>query len=442
MTNTAILVISALLVYAYLVDVIGRQFRLPSVVLLIGSGILARMLLDSLGIELRFVDTYVPLIGTLGLILIVLEGALDLEIRRDRAGLIVRASAAALAGFWLCLFAFMWLLMKLLGFSPATAALVAIPFAVISSAVAIPSAQGLPAETREFVTYESALSDILGVLVFYAWLAAQGSLETFVEDLFGGAAISLLVAVVAALAVFYLINRLEGHVRFLPVLAVLALLYAAGKHLHLSPLILVLVCGLLLNNPHLLEWNKKLREMHGVDYDQTLKEFKGVVAELTFATKSFFFLMLGYWTDLRFMTDRRAWMIAIAMIAVIYLSRLAILGTLRLPGRKELLWLAPRGLITVLLFLAAIEENPTQDFLIGTVMLVVLITSASTAFAHRGAAAELPSAANGQTRNGKGKSAAAQGTESVVGSGNSDGDAAVQRPAKAHAAPARRDAHS
>jgi hypothetical protein len=439
MTDTAILVISASLVFAYLLDVMGRQFRLPSVVLLIGSGILARLLLDSLGIELRFVDTYVPLIGTIGLILIVLEGALDLEIRRDRAGLIVRASTAALAGFWLCLFAFIWLLMKLLGLTPATAALVAIPFAVISSAVAIPSAHGLPAETREFVTYESALSDILGVLVFYAWLAAQGSMEVFLGDLFGGAVISLLVAVVAALAVFYLINRLEGHVRFLPVLAVLALLYAAGKHLHLSPLILVLVCGLLLNNPHMLEWNKKLREMHDVDYDQTLKEFKGVVAELTFATKSFFFLMLGYWTDLSFMTDKRAWLIAIAMIAVIYLTRLAILGILRLPGLKQLLWLAPRGLITVLLFLAAAEEAGTHGFLIGTVMLVVLITSASTALAHRGEPAESPAGAKGPDRNGNGKRATAPGNVSVAESGNSVVDASVQRPAKAHAAPTRRD---
>jgi cell volume regulation protein A len=439
MTDTAILVISALLVFAYLLDVMGGRFKVPSVVLLIGSGILARLLLDRIGIKLQFVETYVPLIGTLGLILIVLEGALDLEIRRDRAGLIARASTAALAGFWLCLLAFAWLLMRLLDFAPATAALIAIPFAVISSAVAIPSTRGLAQETREFVTYESALSDILGVLVFYAWLAAQGSMETFLGDLFSGAIISLAIAVLAALAVFYLINRLEGHVRFLPVLAVLALLYAAGKQLHLSPLILVLVCGLLLNNPQLLEWNARLREMHGLDYDQTLKEFKGVVAELTFATKSFFFLMLGYWTDLSYMADQRAWLIAIVMVAVIYLTRIAILSVLRLPDRIRLLWLAPRGLITVLLFLIAFEGMDRHSFLIGTVMLVVLSTSAITALSHRGITDE-PSRKNSArnetaTNNTNGNG----GSDAAAPSGN--GTEGTERPAKAHAAPARRDHH-
>ena len=54
-----------------------------------------------------------------------------------------------------------------------------------------------------------------------------------------------LAAAVAALALYYFINQLVGHVRFLPLLAGLVCLYAIGKELHLSPLIIVLVCGLL-----------------------------------------------------------------------------------------------------------------------------------------------------------------------------------------------------
>ena len=424
MTNTAILAVSALLVLAYLLDVIGRQLKLPSVVLLIGTGIAGRLVLDRLGIQLQFVEDYVPLLGTLGLILIVLEGALDLDVHRDRLGLVLRSSISALLGFWLCLFALLFAFARLLDLPLAIAALVAIPFAVISSAVAIPSAVGLPQDAREFVTYESALSDILGILVFYAWLSAQGSMEIFLEDLVGGTLLSLLAALIAALAVFYLINRLEGHVRFLPVLAVVALLYAAGKATHLSPLIMVLVCGLLLNNPQLLEWNAKLREMHSLDYDQTLKEFKGVVAELTFATKSFFFLMLGYWTDLDYMKDWRAWVIAAAAVVVIYVGRVFILSILRLPMWKQLTWLAPRGLITVLLFLVAFDEFEFQDFLFGSVMLVVLTTSAATALAHRGLPDEV--AENEENKNEKAKE-------------NDKNNGA--RPAKAHAEPARRDHH-
>ena len=61
----------------------------------------------------------------------------------------------------------------------------------------------------------------------------------------------------AALALFYFINQLDGHVRFLPLIAGLVCLYAVGKELHLSPLILVLVCGLLINNPHLITWHAR-----------------------------------------------------------------------------------------------------------------------------------------------------------------------------------------
>ena len=46
MTNTAILAVSALLVFAYLLDVFGRRTRLPPVVLLILTGIAARPVLE------------------------------------------------------------------------------------------------------------------------------------------------------------------------------------------------------------------------------------------------------------------------------------------------------------------------------------------------------------------------------------------------------------
>jgi cell volume regulation protein A len=383
MTNTAILAASALLVFAYLLDIFGRRRKLPSVVLLIVTGIVARQVMDRMGVHLGWIDPLVPIIGTLGLILIVLEGALDLTVTRARTRLIAVSAAAALLGFGATLAAFAALLHLALGYAWAIATLAAIPFAVISSAVAIPSATGLPEAPREFVIYESSLSDIIGVLVFYAWFAADGDIGAFLLDLVGGGAISLAAAVVAAPALYYLINRVEGHVRFLPLLAGLVLLYAVGKELHLSPLILVLICGLLLNNPHLLAWHAKLHALDTPDYDATLQEFKGIVAELTFATKSFFFLMLGYWTEVSAMADWRAWVLAAAMIAFVYASRYALLALLRQPAAAQLVWLAPRGLITVLLFVTAADSGAMKGFPFGAVMLVVLATAAATALAHR-----------------------------------------------------------
>ena len=383
MTNTAILAASVLLLFAYLVDIVGRRWKLPSVVLLIATGIVLRQIAGSTGLHLRWVDPIVPVIGTLGLILIVLEGALDLSVSRERLGLIWTSLASTMLGFAATLAAFAALFHLALEFDVAVAVLAAIPFAVISSAVAIPAARGLAEQPREFVTYESSLSDIVGVLVFYAWQNANGSLETFTFDLLGGGGISLVAAAAAALALFYFINQLEGHVRFLPLIAGLICLYAVGKELHLSPLIMVLGCGLLINNPHLITWHKQLRALRSDALQQTLGEFKGLVAELTFATKSFFFLLLGYWTNVSQMVSLPAWMVAIAGIAIIYGSRIVILKLLRQPAAARLLWIAPRGLITVLLFLSAAETGKLEGFPFGAVMLVVLATAALTALAHR-----------------------------------------------------------
>lgn len=383
MANSAILAVSALLVFAYLLDIVGRRYKLPSVVLLVMTGMIARQVMDRTSLQLAWVDPLVPIIGTVGLILIVLEGALDLSLRRDRAAMIGRAVASAAIGFGVCVAAFAALFHLWLALDLVQATLAAIPFAVISSAVAIPSAAGLEASSREFVVYESAISDIVGVLVFYAWLGAGGDVGGFAGDLFGGGAISLLAAVVAAVGLLYLINRIEGHVRFLPLIAGLVLLYAIGKAAHLSPLILVLVCGLLLNNHRLIDGFPPLNRLVREGYEDTLAEFKGLVVELTFAVKSFFFLMLGYWTDVHHMTEWRAWAVAGAVVVLIYPVRRAVLRLLRQEDAVRLTWLAPRGLITVLLFLAAAESGALGSFPFGAVMLVVLVTAAATGLAHR-----------------------------------------------------------
>jgi hypothetical protein len=391
MTNTAILAAAALLVFAYLVDTIGKRFRLPAVVLLILTGMALRHALDGVGLHLRWVEPVVPILGTLGLILIVLEGALDLEVTRARRRLIAVSSAAAVLGFVAALGLFALLFRVALSLDPAIAVLAAIPFAVISSAVAIPSAAGLPEPAREFVVYESSLSDIVGVLVMYAWMDAEGALGAFAGSLAGSGVLSLVAAAFAAVALFALVNKLEGHVRFLPLLAGLVLLYAVGKEAHLSPLIMVLVCGLLLNNPHLLERTRYLKRLHTPGYDQTLAEFKGLVAELTFAVKSFFFVLLGYWTETSHMADPAAWALAGAVVAGVYLSRYAVLALLRQPDARRLTWIAPRGLITVLLFITATSTGSLDAFPFGTVMLVVLATATLTALAHR-----TPSGAQGE----------------------------------------------
>jgi len=383
-TNAAILGASGLLLIAYLLDLVGRKLKVPTVVLLIAAGMALREGFDLMNVHLRWVDPVVPIIGTLGLILIVLDGALDLRIRRERAHLDGVASGAAVGGFLVCTVLFAALFRYALGLDTFPAVLMAFTFAVISSSVAIPSAAALPESSREFVVYESSLSDVLGVLAFYAWLDAHGVLGTFELNLTERVTVSLVIAAGAAVALHALLARIRGRVRFMPLLAALIFLYAAGKALHLSPLIIVLVCGLLLNNPELLERIWRVRDRHSPDYDRALADFKGLVGELTFATKSFFFLLLGYWTDLGHMSAPQAWWVTGLIVAIIVATRFALLAALRQPRAGQLTWVAPRGLITVLLFLAAAEHLALGAFPFGTVLLVVLITSMLVVLARRG----------------------------------------------------------
>jgi hypothetical protein len=232
------------------------------------------------------------------------------------------------------------------------------------------------------VIYESSFSDIVGVLVFYAALGSQGDPGGFALELFGGGAVSVVVALVASIGLYVLINKMEGHVRFLPLLAGLVCLYAAGKALRLSPLIFVLVAGLVIGNPHLLDRIPRLKRLHSPTYDDTVRAFKGIVAELTFAAKALFFVLLGYWTDVSALVDPLAWGVAAGCVGFVFASRRLLLRVLRVDDAASLTWIAPRGLITVLLFLAAMQGGALASFPFGALMITVIATSSLAALAH------------------------------------------------------------
>ena len=97
MDTTLILILLPLLVvFSYLFDSFARKTKFPSVILLILTGLIARALLDAYGFTpWGALEEIIKVLGTVGLILIVLEGALELEITPERIGLLVRGFLAA-----------------------------------------------------------------------------------------------------------------------------------------------------------------------------------------------------------------------------------------------------------------------------------------------------------------------------------------------------------
>lgn len=370
-----ILLASLILLAAYAIERLGRRVQVPPVIMLIASGMLAKPFLAGMGWTLQGMDTLVPIIGTIGLVLIVLEGALDISLTHERLYAARAAMWMALLGFLACLALLIPVIAVYFSYDAYRAAIIAVPLAVISSAIAIPNSTFLSPQGRQFVVYESALSDILGVIVFFALVYSDGSFFGIVEGLLGGGLVSLVLSVICAIGLALLLMHSQGNIRFLPLLAGLMALYAAGKLMHLSPLIMVLLFGLTINNPKLIASIPALRHWMSDNYEATLNEFKAIAFELTFAVRGFFFILLGYWTDLSTFLMPMAWMGAVVILFVIYTTRSALLRIFGGELASPLLWLAPRGLITVLLYLTARMIVPVPEWVGGSVLIVVLVSA-------------------------------------------------------------------
>jgi NhaP-type Na+/H+ or K+/H+ antiporter len=375
-TEAVMIGISACVLVSYWFSHLGRVLRFPSVVLLLAAGLLLREFTDHKDSTVLLPAGLLPVVGTIGLILIVLEGGLDLNLKPGRRRFLLGTFNAALVGVGVTSVALAAALHYGLGIEWPQAALMAVPFGVISSAVAIPSAEVLPERVREFVIYESSWSDILGVMLFNAvLLAAIDGGRGATINFFGGGLAVLLLGGLIGLAMYWLVGHLEGHVKFLPLIFALILVYAGAKALHLSPLLIVLILGLMLNNPHLFLRFRWLGWLHSKDYWSELNKLKHLTAEATFFVRTFFFLLLGYSTDINTLTDLRTWGVALAIVALIFLLRVPVVQLFSgHRGSRPLLWAAPRGLITVLLFYSLPAGTVPQAFPPGALILVVLLS--------------------------------------------------------------------
>ena len=95
-TGSILILLPLLIIFSYLFDLIAKKTKFPSVILLMITGIIARTIANSYGFDNTvLLNSLIPVLGTIGLVLIVLEGALELDIRKEKLGLIVSGFFAA-----------------------------------------------------------------------------------------------------------------------------------------------------------------------------------------------------------------------------------------------------------------------------------------------------------------------------------------------------------
>jgi NhaP-type Na+/H+ or K+/H+ antiporter len=384
-TLSILLVLPLLIIFSYLFDAFSRKTKFPSVILLMFTGILIRLGTTLYGYDdFLFLDRLIPVLGTIGLILIVLEGALELEINRKKLPLILKGFLAALVILIVNITALQWVFSYLFSMTSQTAVLYAVPLSIISSAVAIPSAASLLNQEREFIVYESTFSDILGILIFnYALKQVESNQPLIGAESLISLGLQILGVIVISLAITYVLFRLlkqiDHHVKFFLILALLILVYAIGKFFHLPALLTIFIFGIFLSNVKTL-LPQFLRKY--LDLDQTekgLHDFHILTAESTFLVRTFFFLFFGFSVQLMSFNSLspivNGVLIVLVMLIIRYVYFMA--TTIQLKP-SSLVYLSPRGLISILLFIQLQEVSfvdITQSPIDGRVLLVVILSS-------------------------------------------------------------------
>jgi len=375
MSTTIIITICSLLLLAYIFDISSPFTKIPSVILLLILGGVVKQITILLHFNIPDLNPILPVLGNIGLILVVLEASLELEINRTKLRVIRKSFLISFIPMVILAFtiAYIFYYFGLASFK--NALLNAIPFCVISSTIAISSTNGLQSQFKEFIIYESSLSDILGIL-FFNFIILNDNINLLS---FGNFTLQILiitvVSFVSVLGLSFLLSRIKHHVTYSPIILLVVLIYMLSKILHLPGLIFILVFGLFLGNFNDIKHYKWFDKFHPEKLVIEVNKFKGITFEATFLIKSLFFLLFGFLMDIKEIINLITLPWAGVIVFLIIIIRFITLRISNLPS-SPLLFIAPRGLITILLFLAIEPEHSTKlvnnSLIIQTIILSVI----------------------------------------------------------------------
>ena len=372
---------SAIVIISFWFNGISKKTNIPSVLMLIVLGVVLQFALKYIiGTEIDFEKNLrgtLEIIGTVGLIMIVLEAALELELKREKLIPILKSMAIALLG----LVASAWVAALILyqfieGMTMQSAWLYATPLSILSSAIIIPSVTGLREDKKEFHIYESTFSDIMGIMMFYF---LTGGLDPETDSspvaFAGNIVLTIVIAIIASYALVLIFQKIKSQAKQFLLIAVLLLLYAIGKKMHLSSLIIILIFGLVIANVKLFFPGKTAIFLEKEKMHQIYHELHIITLETAFVVRTFFFVIFGVTIVLASLMSLNVAMVSILIIASIYVIRFLVL---RVFIGKDILpqaFIAPRGLITILLFYAIPTEAEVAGFESGILLFVIIATS-------------------------------------------------------------------
>jgi NhaP-type Na+/H+ or K+/H+ antiporter len=377
-SSNGLVIIGALIVIiSYLFNLVAIRYSIPSVLLLILLGMVLHGVVGAIGLDTPDLRPILEILGIIGLIMIVLEASLDLELTGGKRGLISRAFFTALVTLVFSAILIALVMMLYIQVDLTTGLLYAVPLSIMSSAIIIPSVSALADDKKEFMVYESTFSDILGIMLFYFLISSmetesvgQMSLAVLLN-----LSLTVIVSLTASYFLIFLFQKIRTELKLFLLIAVLILLYSLSKMLHLSSLLIILVFGLILSNRQLFFPGKLKRFLDEKQMSGIFENFKMITLESSFVVRTFFFVIFGFTIVLASLLDVKVWLVSMTILIILYGLRYAYF---RLIIRKNIfpdVWMAPRGLITILLFYSIPENLIAEEFNTGILLLVILASS-------------------------------------------------------------------
>jgi NhaP-type Na+/H+ or K+/H+ antiporter len=373
-TEEILMVMCSVVVLSYLFSIISRRLRIPSVLLLLFSGIGIRYITDAYGLTVNFPRLLVEGLGVVGLIMIVLEAGLDLKLTKQKLPLIRQSFLSA--GIILVLSAVLiTVLLRWWLSEPWVHCIVyALPLSIISSAIVIPSLHHLTHAKKEFLIYEASFSDIIGIVLFNYFTA--GEIFTLASGgIFAGSIIlSVLLSIACSVVLFLVMANTKLNIKFFLIISLLILLYATGKIFHLPSLLIIMVFGLMINNWEYIKLPAFLGTYPQHQIDEIRELLHSITAETSFLIRTFFFILFGYTLQLSAIFTLEVAYIGSLIVAALLLVRVIYLRVFAKANLWPEVFFMPRGLITIVLFYKIPASLQLGSFNESIIAFVILVT--------------------------------------------------------------------
>jgi NhaP-type Na+/H+ or K+/H+ antiporter len=372
-----IIIICAVVIVSFFFNIISRKTNIPSVLMLIALGVGLQQLLLNYNLDPDYTNA-LEVLGIVGVIIIVLEAALDLELKREKWPVIWKSFTIAFVSLVITSLAisfFIRLFFIDIGFLAAI--VYAIPLSVLSSSIIIPSVANLSNHKKEFLIYEGTFSDILGIMIFYMIVENLdvNGMQQLAFSVGSNLLITLGVSIILSYVLLYIIQNIRGSARFFLFLSILVLLYSVGKLFHLSSLVMILMFGILLRNHKVVLTRQLEKWLKDERIESVFKEFRMIINETSFLVRTLFFVVFGMTLPLTSLLSSYVWLISGIFLLVSYFLRFLLYYIFEKKNIAAQVFIAPRGLISILLFFAIPESLRREGFESGVLFVVIISTS-------------------------------------------------------------------